>query len=244
MTFLQLHLSELKHHGFIILINFFYSFLVSYIFSDQLIYLLINNLICSDMLKYFICTSITEILVTNVFIAIFISTFISIQVFFVLSWFFIYRGLYQFENFLFIKFYLFFLIFNFFIINGIFKDIIPCIWNFLLNLNFSSSYIVTIYFEPKIDKYFYFILSSFIYIFVVCIYFYSLFFVLINNIINIQIIINLRKLFHLKILILSSLITPPDILNLIILFFVCSLIFEFGICFFLYIDQYRKKNQY
>ena len=239
MTYLQIHLYELKYNSIVVLINFFYIFIISYYFSDQLVYLLFNNLINHYMLKYFIFTNITEIFITNIFISIFIAAFISIQLIFLLSWFFLCKGLYKFENLVFLKFYFFFLIFNFFIINIIFKNIIPYIWDFLLNLNFSNLYILTIYFEPKLDKYFVFIFTSFIYIFFIFIYFYILFFILINNIIKLKIVINLRKLFYIKILLLSALITPPDLINFLILFFLCISIFESLLYLLLYINKYN-----
>ena len=57
-TYLHLHLLELKYNFFIILFAFFYLFCISYYFSDQLIYLLVNNLLTKNMLKYFIFTNI------------------------------------------------------------------------------------------------------------------------------------------------------------------------------------------
>nr|YP_010394796.1 sec-independent transporter protein [Phytophthora versiformis]DAZ89233.1 TPA_asm: sec-independent transporter protein [Phytophthora versiformis] len=238
-TYLQLHLFELKYNFFIILITFFYLFLISYYFSDQLIYLLVNNLLNKNMLKYFIFTNITEIFITNIFISIFISTFISIQLSILLIWFFLAKGLYQFENFFFLKFYIIFIIFNFFIINLIFTNIIPHIWNFLLNLNFSNLYLLTIYFEPKINNYFNFIFSFFIYIFIIFIYFFLLFFLLFNNIFQIKIIINLRKFFYLKIILLSALITPPDILNFFLIFLISLILFEIFIYILIYFNKYK-----
>nr|AFQ02381.1 SecY [Phytophthora cuyabensis]AFQ02382.1 SecY [Phytophthora cuyabensis] len=238
-TYLQLHLFELKYNFIIICITFLYLFIISYYFSDQLIYLLVNNLINKNMLKYLIFTNITEIFITNIFIATFISLFIIIQLSIILIWFFLLTGLYQFENFIFIKFYFFFIIFNFIIINNIFTNIIPHIWNFLLNLNFSNLYILTIYFEPKINNYFNFIFSLFIYIFSILIYFFILFVLIFNNILKIQIIINLRKFFYLKIIILSALITPPDFINFLIIYIFFILIFEIFIYFLLYINKYK-----
>nr|AEP41175.1 SecY [Phytophthora lacustris] len=239
ITYLQLHLFELKYNFFIILITFFYLLIISYYFSDQLIYLFVNNLLNKDMLKYFIFTNITEIFITNIFISLFISTFISIQLSILLFWFFISKGLYKFENFIFIKFYSLFIFFNLFIINLIFTNIIPHIWNFLLNLNFSNLYILTIYFEPKINTYFNFIFSSFSYIFIIFIYFFFLFFLIFNNILKIKIVIYLRKFFYLKIIILSSLITPPDILNFFLIYCVFIVIFEIFIYSSLYINKYN-----
>ena len=178
LTYLHLHFFELKYNFFIILIIFFYLFFISYYFSDQLIYLFVNNLLNKNMLKYFIFTNITEIFITNIFISIFIATFITIQLVILLIWGFLLNGLYKFENLIFIKFYILYFIFNLFIINLILTNIIPNIWNFFLNLNFSNLYILTIFFEPKINTYFHFIFSSFIYIFIIFIYFF--FFIFFN----------------------------------------------------------------
>nr|YP_010507734.1 SecY [Phytophthora botryosa]AEP40984.1 SecY [Phytophthora botryosa]AFQ02359.1 SecY [Phytophthora botryosa]AFQ02375.1 SecY [Phytophthora citrophthora]UXG55826.1 SecY [Phytophthora botryosa] len=239
ITYLQLHLFELKYNFFILLITFFYLFIISYYFSDQLIYLLVNNLLNQNMLKYFIFTNITEILITNIFIAIFITTFLTIQLSILLIWFFLIKGLYKFENFIFLKFYILFIIFNLFIINFIFTNIIPHIWNFLLNLNFSNLYLLTIYFEPKINNYFDFIFFSFIYIFIIFIYFFFLFFLIFNNIFKIKTIINLRKFFYFKIILLSALITPPDILNFLLIYIIFIFIFEIFIYFSIYLNKYN-----
>nr|AEP41163.1 SecY [Phytophthora foliorum]AEP41164.1 SecY [Phytophthora foliorum]AEP41165.1 SecY [Phytophthora foliorum]AEP41166.1 SecY [Phytophthora foliorum] len=239
ITYLQLHIFELKYNFFIILITFFYLFIISYYFSDQLIYLFVNNLLNKNMLKYFIFTNITEILITNIFIAIFISTFITIQLSILLIWNFLSKGLYKFENYIFIKFFFLYIIFNFIIINYIFTNIIPNIWNFLLNLNFSNLYLLTIYFEPKINNYFDFIFSSFIYIFIIFIYFFILYFFIFNNIFSFQSIINLRKFFYIKIIILSAFITPPDILNFIFIYIIFILLFEIFIYIFIYINKYN-----
>nr|YP_010394522.1 sec-independent transporter protein [Phytophthora pluvialis]DAZ88569.1 TPA_asm: sec-independent transporter protein [Phytophthora pluvialis] len=241
-TYLQLHLCELKYTFFIILITFFYLFLISYYFSDQLIYLLVNNLLTKNMLKYFIFTNITEILITNIFISSFISSFITIQLSILLIWFFLSKGLYQFENFFFCKFYIIFIIFNFFIINIIFTNIIPYIWNFLLNLNFSNIYLLTIYFEPKINNYFNFIFFSFSYIFIILIYFFLIFFLIFTNIFQIKIIINFRKIFYLQIILLSVLITPPDIFNFLLIYFLFLFIFEIFIYILIYLNKYININ--
>nr|AFQ02459.1 SecY [Phytophthora taxon Pgchlamydo]AFQ02460.1 SecY [Phytophthora taxon Pgchlamydo]QPN54047.1 sec-independent transporter protein [Phytophthora chlamydospora] len=239
ITYLQLHLFELKYNFFIILITFIYLLIISYYFSDQLIYLLVNNLLNKNMLKYFIFTNITEIFITNIFISIFISTFISIQLSILLFWFFLSKGLYKYENFIFMKFYFFFLFFNLFIINFIFINIIPHIWNFLLKLNFSNLYLLTVYFEPKINNYFDFIFSSFSYLFIIFIYFFFLFFLIFNNIFKIKIIINLRKFFYLKIILISALITPPDMFNFLLIYCLFIFIFEIFIYISLYLNKYN-----
>nr|YP_010616491.1 Sec-independent transporter protein [Peronosclerospora sorghi]WAU47940.1 Sec-independent transporter protein [Peronosclerospora sorghi] len=242
ITYLQLHLLELKYNFFILLISFIYLFLVSYYFSDQLIYLLVNNLINKNMLKYFIFTNITEIFITNMFISIFISLFIIIQLIILLIWFFLVEGLYQFENFFFLKYYFLYLFFNLFIIKLIFINIIPNIWTFFLNLKFSNSYLLIIYFEPKINNYFNFIFSSFIYIFIIFIYFFFFFLFIFNEFLKIKIIINFRKFFYLKIILLNTLITSSDIINLLCFFLLFILIFEIFIYILIYLKKYKLNN--
>ena len=239
-TYFHLHLLELKYNFFIFLTIFFSIFLISYFFSDQLIYLLVTNLLNKNMLKYFIFTNITEIFFTNIFISIFISIFLTIQLTILLIWFFLSKGLYKFENLIFIKFFLFYFCFNLLIINLIFNMIIPNLWSFFLDLNFTNLYILTIYFEPKINTYFNFIFISFFYIFLIFLYFFFLFYLIFNNFFNIKIFINLRKFFYLKIILLIALITPPDILNQLFLTLLFLIFFEI----FIYILSYLNKYKY
>ena len=167
ITYIHLHLFELKYNFFLFLLIFLYLFLITYYFSDQVIYLLVTNLLNKKMLKYLIFTNITEIFITNLFISFFISFFITIQLAIILIWVFLLKGLYKFENFIFLKFYFFYLFFIYYIIKVILNEIIPNIWNFFLNLKFTNLYILTIYFEPKIDTFFIFIFSAFSYIFLI-----------------------------------------------------------------------------
>jgi sec-independent protein translocase protein TatC len=237
-TYLQLHLFELKYNFFILLITFFYLFIVSYYFSNQLIYLLINILINKDLLKYFIFTNITEIFITNIFISTFVSLFIIFQLSLIQSWIFFSSGLFKYENFKIIKIYIFFVIFNFFIVSIILIKIIPNIWYFFLNINFSNKYLFNIYFEPKLNNYFNFIFSSFIYMFLIFIYFFILFYIIFNNIFNIKTIINLRKFFFLKFIIISALISPPDFINQLLIFFIFLILFEIFIYLYILLNKY------
>jgi len=237
-TYLQLHLFELKYNFFILLITFFYLFIISYYFSNQLIYLLIDILIKKDMLKYFIFTNITEIFITNITISVFISTFITFQLSLLLFWIFLSLGLFKYENFKIIKIYFIFILFNFFIISIILIKIIPNIWYFFLNINFSNQYLFNIYFEPKLNNYFNFMFSSFIYMFFIFIYFFILFCIILNNIFQIKTIINLRKFFFLKFIIISAIISPPDFINQLLIFFIFLFLFEIFIYIYFLLYKY------
>jgi len=190
------------------------------------------------MLKYFIFTSITEIFTTNMHISIFVSLFISIQILIIQFWFFLSPGLYKIENYKIFYFYLIFIIFNIITIFFIFIKIIPNIWYFFINMDFSNKYLFNIYFEPKLNNYFNFLFSLFFSIYLIFIYFLILFYLIFINLLKIKTIIKFRKIFYLKFLIISIFIAPPDIINQLIIIIFLFFIFEIYIYLYLFISQY------
>lgn len=243
-NYLQLHLFELKYNFIIFLITFLYLFFVSYYFSNQLIYLFINILTNNNILKYFIFTNITELFITNIIISVFISAFISIQLLLIQLWFFLSSGLFKFENFKFIKLYILFLILNFIIIFIILMKFIPNILLFFININknFSNKYLFNIYFEPNFNNYFNFIFITYIYIYLIFIYFFILFYIIFNKIFNIKILINLRKFFYLKFILISNIVSLPDFLNQIFIIILFIFFFEISIFIYLYLYRYFFKK--
>lgn len=239
-TYIHLHILELKYNLISFLIGFFYLFFILYIFSNQLIYLFTNIIINTQLLKYFIFTNITEIFITNIYISFFFTCIIMSHFLCVQSWVFLYKGLYKYENLKIIKIYIYFFFFNIFIFFIIFLNIIPNIWQFFININFTSTFLFNIYFEPKINTYFYFILQLFIYIYLLFIYFYLLCCYFLHYLFNIQIIINLRKFFYLKFLLISLLLTPPDINSQFIYFIYLIICFEILLYLYIYLTQYFK----
>jgi sec-independent protein translocase protein TatC len=238
ITYLELHIFELKCNFLTFFTTFLSLFLICFYFSNQIIYILIKNLIKLNLLKYFIFTNITEIFSTNIKIALFISLFITIQTCFFQIWYFIAPGLYQNENYKIVYFYIFYIFLNFLILFFILIKIIPNIWYFFININFKNNYIFNIYFEPNFNNYFYFFYKSFIYIYLIFIYIYIFFFILINNFFKINLILNLRKFFYLKFLFISILISPPDIINQFILFLFFIISFELVIYIYIYLTRY------
>lgn len=244
-NYLQLHLFELKYNFIIFFITFLYLFLVSYYFSNQLIYIFINIITTNNhILKYFIFTNITELFITNIIISIFISSFISIQLLIIQFWIFLSLGLFKFENLKIIKFYILYLILNFVIIFIILLKIIPNIFLFFITINetFSNKYLFNIYFEPNFNNYFNFIFLSYIYIYLIFIYFFLLFYIIFNKIFNIKILINLRKFFYLKFILFSSIISPPDFFNQILIILLFIFLFEIYIFLYLYLYRYFFKK--
>lgn len=238
ITYLELHLFELKCNFFIFIITFIYIFSICFYFSDQIIYLFVKKLIKVNLLKYFIFTNITELFITNINISLFISIFICIQILIIQFWYFIAKGLYKNENYKLIKFYLIFLLFNIFIIKFILIKIIPNIWYFFINTDFSDKYLFNIYFEPKCNNYFNFIFTSFIFIYIIFLYFFIFIYIIFNNILNIKTIINLRKFFYIKFILISILISPPDFINQIIIINIFICLFEIFVYIYIYLYRY------
>ena len=237
VTYLQLHFLELKYNFFIYLFLYIYLFLTCYYFSDQLIFLFIKILMKSNTLKYFIFTNITEIFLTNFLISFFISFYLSVYFLLLQLWFFISKGLYKFENLIFLKTYIYFILFNIFIISIILIQIIPNLWFFFIKINFSNTYLFNIFFEPKLNNYFYFLFISFFYIYLIFLYFF-----IVYKIFRMKIIISLRKFFYIKFLILSIFVSPPDFLSQFFFFYIFLIFFELLI--FIYIFLYKYFNNF
>lgn len=242
LTYFQLHLIELKFNFIIILYLFTYLFIINYYFSDQLIFLFTKKLIQSNLLKYFIFTNITEMFLTNIFISFFVSLFLFLHIVFIQFWFFISKGLHKYENYKISKLYFYFFIFNFLIISFILIKLIPNIWFFFIKINFSNTYIFNIYFEPKFNNYFTFVFFSFIYIYMLFCYFVVFLVFISYKILKIKNIINLRKFFYLKFILISALISPPEIITQFIIFFLLFFLFELTIFLYLIIHNYSYMN--
>lgn len=190
------------------------------------------------MLKYFIFTNVTEIFITNLYISFYISIFLTSNLIILLLWYFLIPGLYKFENIKILKYLFLFFILSYFIINIILLKIIPNIWYFFLSINFSNNYLFNIYFEPKINTYFNFYFLSFIYFFFIFCYFFIFYLLLLNNIIKLNLIITLRKFFYLKFILISSIISTPDIFNQFFIFINLILFFEIYIFIFFILNRY------
>jgi sec-independent protein translocase protein TatC len=242
-SYIHLHFFELKYNLFVFLITYCYLFLILYIFSNQLVFIFTKILITKNMLKYLIFTNITEIFYTNINLAFLISFIIMSQLFFIQMWIFLSKGLFKYENLKILKLFFYFISFNILIFFIIFIKIIPNIWLFFININISENFLLNIYFEPKINNYFNFIIELSIYIYLILFYFYVFFIYILTFFSSIKTIILFRHIFYLKFLLISLLITPPD-LNSQFFYFI-NLIFCFECLLYIYIQitQYFQKKK-
>jgi len=221
---------EIKNRILLLSITWISSFIITYYYKKIFLFILIKP--CLFLYKtsciYFIYTNLTEVLYSNIIICHYLSMQITIFFFF-LHWInFISPALYKKEyiNLLFIAIIsVFLLIFIFF---NLYKFIVPWSWSFfyidqqqIVNNN------IKIYFEPKIADYVIFCVELYkisVLNFQILVF---IFIILINLKETKNFIKHFRKKIYFLILLLASIITPPDILSQLIISFITIVIYEF-----------------
>ena len=230
------YLLELKNRFILLFITTISVIGISYFYKEVLLFLIIepdalNNFNVTLPLDYFIFTDVLEIF--SVYIQLIL--FLSLQVFFL---YFLYHC------FIFLTPGLFFFEYNW--LNYVFKIIIvvwglsvliskylliPIMWNFFLSFKNLSS--ITLHFEAKLNEYLNFYIS-FYYLSILysqIITFFLICLLYLNT--NISVIKKFRKLYYYFWILLSTLISPPDIFSQIIISFILIFFYEFFILVFL-----------
>ena len=235
MKILQ-YLYELKLSLLYIIILILFVFILNFYYFNEIIYILLKPLFNSFKLNnkynnfYLIFTNLTDIFFIYIKIFFLISFYISIPLTFLNTKKFISNGLYCFE----IKiFQIFFYIFSVFIcINNflIYFVFIPLIYGFFISFEvISSSALFNLYFEGKFNDYLNFIFNLFFTINVLLNIPIVIIFFKYLGIFSLNFLVQYRKLFYFFFLIVISILTPPDILSLILLIFILFLIYEFSL---------------
>ena len=237
------YLLELKNRFILLIVTWGSVILVSYLYKETLLFLLIepdifNTFNITSPLYYFIFTDVLEIF--SVYIQLIL--FLSLQVLFLyfLYHFFIFLspGLFFFEY--------FYLSFTFKIIISVWAlsiliskyVLIPLTWNFFLSFKSLSS--ITLHFEAKLNEYLKFYISF---------YYLSIFYCQVVTLLlfffnyaskNISVIKKFRKLYYYFFVLFSTIISPPDILSQVIIslflisfyeFFIFVVILKFSVNF-------------
>lgn len=238
-TYFFKHLKDLQLQIILSICLFLLLFIVSYIYSDQWIYLLIKPLIDLKKSNYLIFTDIVEIFLIKLFLSLFISSIISILCFFFQIWFFLSPGLFKKENTLILKILIIFSIILTISLIFIFTILIPNTWKFFIKFeDIKHPFLYKIYLEPKLYNYILFLIKILFLTTILFQYPFLIFILLMYNIIDINFIIKFRRIFYLKILLLASLIAPPDIWSQIIIFIILIILIEIFILFYFIL----KKN--
>ena len=235
-THFKKHLYDLKYHLILFGLIFFFLFTICYFYCNELIYILIKPLLSLKDSNYFIFTDITEIFFIKILLSFVISTIVTLIYNIIQFWFFFSPGLYKQENIKIIKGISFYIIYLLFIINFIYTYFIPNAWNFFITFdNNPFPFLYNIYLEPRIYDYIIFFIQMLL--LTIFLFQYPFILFLLFKIIKIENIIKYRNFFYLKIIIICSLITPPDLWSQII----TSLIFIFFMELFILI-YFLQKN--
>jgi sec-independent protein translocase protein TatC len=217
------YIIEIKYRTVCILIVFFTFIPILFIYKFYIIhfFLWINP----NSLNYFILTSITELF--NVFfdISFFIIKYILYYFVYYHIVSFLALGLYE-KEYKSLKKIFMMSLFLWALSTGLFLSIfLPLTFDFFFDFQKKSTETLNLFFEPKIEEYFSFILSIYSqsYIGFQLLLIFAIFFEYAKT--NLNIIKNLKKFIYIFILLVATIITPPDMLNQILLFifFVVSL---------------------
>ena len=238
-TFFLNHLKEVKLHFLLIIFLTLTFFSISFYYSDQWFYVLIYPLIQIKQSNYFIVTDLIEIFNLKLTLS-FILSVIGITLIFILQvWIFLAPGLYKHENKLICQIFSIFLVGLSISITLVFFYLIPNMWCFFYDYEKTEHpFLFNLYLEPKLSNYILFLLKILGFITLFLQYPLLIFVLLQIKIITIYQLTKFRKLFYLKILIIASLIAPPDISSQLIIFVILVFFMEFMICSFFIL----KKN--
>jgi sec-independent protein translocase protein TatC len=236
-------LKEIKFRFFYICFCFILSFIVSYIFVDEILYLIAKPLIVlSFFQRNFIFTNISEAFVTYLSISFYTSLISSIPLIIYNLWLFLTPGLFNFEK-KFVGFFFFicFILFSLSLYCSYYM-IFPFLCNFFLSFeNIKETNLFNISLEAKINEYF-FSLLQFILLFCLIFQLPLFLFLLIKlKVLNEKSLKDKRKIFWIFSFILAALISPPDILSQILIAIPLIILFEFSFFFLILLNQYKLK---
>lgn len=230
---------EIKNRIILLIITLLSAFsIVSYYKFFLLILIVISNPVLSnEILNYFIFTSITDLFLIYILLSFFIAKLTTYFIFVYHLICFLSAGLYQTE-YVYLK-YLFIICLFLAIICWKFfnKILIPIVSHFFLSFHDNPSQNINFYFEAKIYDYLKFYTEIYYNCFLsfqLCI-FLIIFANFISN--NTKLLKSTRKFFYLSILLLSTLMTPPDVFSQMFLF----LVFLFGFEILIFFNILKKN---
>lgn len=236
---------EIKNRLLLLSVTWFSAVFVSYHYKEFLLFIIIQPIMnCynkKDFFTYFIFTNVTEIFSVFIHVVMFFSNQVLILYFSYHLLVFISPGLFKTEyytiKFLFkISAFLFCLLIIFF---NLF--LLPLSWDFFISFQeFVSMKSIVLHFEAKLNEY----VSFYLRFYLICI-FYCLMIVFCIFFLNqiksdLQILNKFRKSFYVLFMVISTLLTPPDIfsqLSVTILIIFCYECIVFGFLLKSYLKQ-------
>jgi sec-independent protein translocase protein TatC len=241
------HLIELKHRIIYIIISIVFNIVICYYYSKQIIYI-ISKPIEKIYNNFFIYTSITEVFNTYLLISIYISLYISIITILYHLIMFLYSGLYKNELkklFLYTIIIILLLIISNYITN---TYIIPITYKYFINFEIlNEEKIFNIKLMARIYEYCLNYLVISLVINILTLLPVILLLMIRLNIISNAFLNNKRNYIYILLLLIASIITPPEIISLLITYLLLIIIYEISIYLLFIIDIYiyfiyLKKN--
>jgi sec-independent protein translocase protein TatC len=203
---------------------------VGYIYKETLLFLILKPTLnyANKETIYFIFTDVTEVFSVYFKIIMFLGNHVIL--FFTLYHFtlFLYLGLskkeYQTLNFILKLTGIIFLISTIFF----YKILLPISWQFFLSFqSFSLLQSIDLYFESKLNEYLNFYMTTYF----ICLFYCQVFVLLILFLnylkANLEKIKYYRKVLYCSFIVVSTLITPPDVISQLVLSFSMIIVYEF-----------------
>lgn len=228
------HLFILKIQLFLIFILYLTLIFHNYFNFNELFYLLIKPFFKISGFNYFIYHNIDELFYTKLIFSVIISTYLIFWLFLYKLWLFLTPGLKKLIN---INIFIFLLTIVFITIlynKIIYIYILPSLINFFFfNFNSNTPFELNIYLEPDIYNCIFFIIKIIILLTFIFLYFILLLLLFCLKIFNINWILKYRKIFHFKLILVTILITPPEIFSQIVIGIFLLIIYELIVFFLL-----------
>lgn len=222
----SIYFLEIKNRVLLILLAWSLTMFICYLYKSVLLFLLIkiNSKLYNLELFYFISTNVSDVFSVCLKIAYFISyhCLIILTIYHFLM--FLSSGLFKSEYFIF-KLLIFNSLFLFFLSIFFFHlCILPILWDFFLI--FQEKCGVNVFFESKITEYVSFYTETYILVTLISQFFAIIVFRLLIVKDKIFFIINSRKLIYISFIVISTIITPPDVVSQLCVIFCLSFFYE------------------
>jgi sec-independent protein translocase protein TatC len=221
MIFLA-YIFELKLRSFYLGTTIVLTFTVCYLFSNELVYLLIKPFLKLSLeLKheylYFIFTSVVDAFLIYLQVSFIIANILIIPFVLIQFWLFVLPGLYTYENITYIILISLSVILGSFGFYIFYWYVLPFMWSFFLNFEFTLiKNPFTLHLEAKLDEYLFLTLKILSFS-VICFQFPLVMFLFLYwRFVPFNFFYEKRRYFIVVILIFSAYVSPPDILSQII----------------------------
>jgi sec-independent protein translocase protein TatC len=223
---------ELKNRTFLLFTTIIFSLLISYIYKETLLFLLVQpeRLGYTDKSSsfYFIFTNVTEVF----YVYINLITFLNIQLFFIFLLYqcFIFLSPAMFKSEYYKAVSLIKLSFIVWVFSALISNfiLVPLSWDFFSSFQeLFSSKIVKLHFEAKLTEY----LEFYVLIYYFCVTYFQVFTILFFflNYLNEKMLIikKFRKVYYYFFVIFSTLLSPPDLVSQILISLLLIFMYEF-----------------